>query len=303
MKTAQKKPFKQISFLFLIGFTGIAWGACSRTQFGGGSGTRSPGSENGVDKNGNAPGSNPNGTNGGPGSTIPTNEDIMNSGKLQPGNDGISGTQDDYVQRPGQDGQMGTNDDTATFAGPDGKFGTSDDKTVLAGPDGKFGTEDDIVTANPPPAVGAENWETASCVKGDKIEFEWTGPIKDCFKQGKTWDFDTSTCVEIRAAKFTCDWATVTEELTKAELLTPVIQAAPGSGAKLISCGQSQDGKRIVVQFVKEPSSGKVDCKNIKSAGAVTTGCYTDYSPNPPPPIPTDPEERKKQVYGCLNKL
>lgn len=297
-----KYPIKHYTLAALISFSGLYWIACSKAQFGGGSGTRSPATNDGVGKNGSGSGS-PGGTGtNGTTSDVTSLEDLMNNGKLQPGNDGISGSQDDYVQRPGQDGQMGTTDDTATFAGPDGKFGTADDKTVLAGPDGKFGTQDDIPTTVGP-VVGSDDWDTAPCVKGDKIEFEWTGPIKECFKQGKTWDFDSSACVEIRTAKFTCDWATVTSELTKAELLTPVIQAAPGAGAKLISCGQSQDGKRIVVQFVKEPSSGKIDCKNVKSAGAVTTGCYTDYSPNSPPPIPTDPEEKKRQVYSCLNKL
>ena len=302
MNTTRKLMLRHMSWGILMAISGAHWAACSKAQFGSGTQTRSPNAEAEVGKNGPGAATGVSGDNAASNDGVTTLEDLLNSGKREPGQDGILGNQDDYVQRPGQDGQMGTSDDTATFAGPDGKLGTSDDKTVLAGPDGKFGTSDDIPTSNPP-VVGVENWETASCVKGDKIEFDWSGPVKECFNQGKTWDFDTSTCVEIRAAKFTCDWATITAELTKAELITPVIKGAPATGAKLISCGQSQDGKRIVVQFVKEPSSGKVDCKNVKSAGAVTTGCYTDYSPNSPPPVPTDPVEKKKQVYGCLNKL
>lgn len=297
--------FKRYYIISLtIGCLGGSFGmiACSKAQFGGNNGARDAAddanSKNGTGT-GTGAGANTSATNP---NDIKSVEDLLNTGKQQPGEDGVLGTSDDYVQLPGKDNQMGTTDDTATFPGPDGKFGTSDDKTVLAGPDGKFGTSDDVSTQNPI-TTGTENWDTAPCVKGDKVEFQWTGPIKECFDQGKTWDFDSKTCVAIRKAEFTCDWNTVTAELTKADLLTPVLKDAPGTGAKLISCGQSQDKKRIVVQWVKEPKSGTVDCKNVSSLGGVTTGCYTDYTPELPPPLPTDPEEKKRQVYGCLNKL
>lgn len=281
--------------------------ACSKAQFGGNTGSRGVVEEDGQGKNatGNGDTESPASSTTPPG--IKTVEDLLTVGKKEPGPDGVLGTPDDYVQLPGKDNKLGTTDDTATYPGPDGKYGTADDKTVLAGPDGKFGTPDDIATQNPitPPApvIGTENWDTAPCVKGDKVDFQWTGPIKECFDQSKTWDFDSGTCVAIRKAEFTCDWATVTAELSRAELLTPTLRDAPGTGAKLVSCGQSQDKKRTVVQWVKEPKSGRVDCKNVSSLGGVTTGCYTDYSPEAPPPVPTDPEEKKRQVYGCLNKL
>jgi hypothetical protein len=142
------------------------------------------------------------------------------------------------------------------------------------------------------------------CVEGDKVNVNWSGDIKECIiDQGKTYNFDSNACTEMRKSEWECTWDNIKAEMKKLGLSSNVINKDSESGAKLVSCGQSQDGNRIVAQWVKLPSSGSVDCKAAKSPGNITTGCYTLYVDEQPPPKPTNIEEERKQVFDCMNSL
>ena len=86
-------------------------------------------------------------------------------------------------------------------------------------------------------------------------------------------------------------------------LLTETLKADAAAGAKLISCGQSADGNRIAVQWVKLTNSPTQSCNTIQQGAGITTGCYTHYvDAAPPPPAKTD-EERRQRVYACLGSI
>ncbi len=141
------------------------------------------------------------------------------------------------------------------------------------------------------------------CIKGDKLNFEWTGDIKKCLiDEGKTYNFDTNSCMNMRKASFDCDWDNIKSEMKKIGLTSSVIENDSKEGAKLVSCGQSKDGNRIVAQWVKLPEEG-FDCKSKKTPANITTGCYTMYVDEAPPPDPETAEEKKQQVADCMDNL
>ncbi|MFW7381692.1 MAG: hypothetical protein ACOH5I_22985 [Oligoflexus sp.] len=142
-----------------------------------------------------------------------------------------------------------------------------------------------------------------SCVEGDKIVVPWSGPVKECFDQGKTYNFDTKTCAEIRKAEFSCDWETLQAKLLEKNLLSNTLKEDAASGAKLVSCGQSADGNRIAVQWVKITNIETQTCNTLREGAGVTTGCYTHYVNQQPPPPPATVEERRQRVFDCLNTL
>jgi len=162
-------------------------------------------------------------------------------------------------------------------------------------------------TTSGPSALGAgiNGPNGGACVSGDKINFNWQGDVKSCIvDQHKSYNFDAKTCMPIRQAQFTCDWANVRNELQKRRLLTDVLESDFENGAKLVSCGQSADSNRIVVQWVKPAPKTQVDCNNISSGGQIMTGCYTLWDdPKLEPPPPANDAEKRQQVFGCMNQL
>lgn len=142
-----------------------------------------------------------------------------------------------------------------------------------------------------------------TCTEGDKIVVPWTGPAKDCIDQGKTYLFDTKTCADIRKATFSCDWATLQEKLREKALLSETLKNEAASGAKLISCGQSADGDRIAVQWVKLTANPTLSCAKVQQGGGITTGCYTHYPDGNVPPPAANVEERRQRVFACLKQL
>ncbi len=160
----------------------------------------------------------------------------------------------------------------------------------------------DAKAEQPAPIVTSSN-PLLECVKGDQIVVPWSGPVKECMDQGKTWQFDTKTCTEIRSAPFTCDWATLQGKLQDLDLLSATLQKDAAEGAKLISCGQAADGNRIAVQWVKLNEVSGVSCNSILQGAGVTTGCYTHYVGQQPPPPANSEEEKRQRVQSCLQNL
>lgn len=166
----------------------------------------------------------------------------------------------------------------------------------------------DEASSGTPPAEPAANFDAVSsgpgvdpCTEGDKIVVPWTGAAKDCIDQGKTYLFDSKTCVEMRKSSFSCDWATLQEKLKEKALLSDTLKNEAANGAKLISCGQSADGNRIAVQWVKPTSN--LSCQKVQLGGGITTGCYTHYEDGNPPPPATSDEEKRQRVFNCLKQL
>ena len=143
-----------------------------------------------------------------------------------------------------------------------------------------------------------------ACTKGDKVNVSWGGAIDDCLlRQGRTYNFDTNTCTEMRRASFDCNWPNVLDAMTKLGISTTILERDSQQGAKLVSCGQSADGNRIVAQWIKPPKGQDIDCESSLDPGSITTGCYTFYVNQEPPPLPTNVDEKRKPVFACMNSL
>ena len=140
-----------------------------------------------------------------------------------------------------------------------------------------------------------------ACVSGDKVNVAWTGDVKACLvDQGKTYNFESSTCTAMRQATFTCDWSTVQAQLTQRGLLTDTIKNDAANGAKLVTCGQSQDGHRIVVQWIRSNNSGVGDnCSAGQPSSYIMTGCYRDDKIE----TWTTEDQRRSLVFACMNSL
>jgi hypothetical protein len=144
-------------------------------------------------------------------------------------------------------------------------------------------------------------------VDGDKVYIHWTGEQMDCIvDKSQTYNFDTKACTKMPQASFDCSWDSFFDEMEDRGITpTDKMKAARTAGAKLVTCGQSSDGDRIVVQWLNPPDGG-FSCKPQDSAmpGLIVTGCYTKYKPGEPvPAAPKDKAEQTKQVYDCMNKL
>lgn len=154
-----------------------------------------------------------------------------------------------------------------------------------------------------PNGCGASE-EPKECVSGDKVNIKWTGPVGDCIGQGKTYNFEEKKCAEMNQAQFDCNWGNVKAELEKRSLLTDVLREDSENGGKLVTCGQSGDGNRIVVQWIKAEDAQGIDCNDGNSSHHITTGCYTVYtSKDEQPPQANSKEEKSQQVFDCMNKL
>ena len=189
------------------------------------------------------------------------------------------------------------------FAGSDGGAKSSEEDAGEGGP-GCSEAPKEGESASLMCGTNTTNQDPPACVDGDKVNIQWTGPEKDCFDQGKTYNFEEKKCAEMRQAQFECNWSAVKGELEKLGLLTDVLRNDADGGAKLVSCGSSADGMRIVVQWIKPSDVQGIDCAAGASSGSTVTGCYTKYGAGEvlPPPA-ANKEERSKQVYECMNQL
>lgn len=162
--------------------------------------------------------------------------------------------------------------------------------------------------SDPPPKSNeideppAELPPTDECVEGDKVNIKWVGPIKECIiDQGKSYNFESQTCTEMRQAEWECTWDNIKAEMKERGLSSSVLEKDSETGAKLVTCGQSKDGNRIVAQWARQPEGG-FDCNASSKLPKIITGCYTLYK-GEVPPAPETEEEQRKQVFDCMNSL
>ena len=145
----------------------------------------------------------------------------------------------------------------------------------------------------------------AACTT-DQVKLDWSGDEKACIDKGQTWAFDTGKCMDIRKAAFDCTWSNAIAELDKKGLTTQTIKDDSAAGAKLVSCGQSQDGNRIVIQWIKvADGAAQVACTGGASPlqHHITTGCYTYYASGAVPDAATTQAEKDARVYACLSSI
>lgn len=183
-------------------------------------------------------------------------------------------------------------------------FGGSQSANAPGSSDCKSDDADCDPSSTPPQADASPG--TEDCSQGDKLDIPWSGAVKECLiDQGRTYNFEQKKCTEMKQATFSCSWDTVIKQLDDRGLLSSVLESDSKSGAKLVTCGQSTDGNRIVVQWVSLPESGEpIDCKRASTGASITTGCYTLYKQGESrPPEATTDEERAQQVYDCMNQL
>jgi hypothetical protein len=157
------------------------------------------------------------------------------------------------------------------------------------------------IAGDPTPENAVDEKGVGGCVDGDRIIFAFSGAVKECIDSGRTWHFETKTCVAMPQAAFTCDWETLQGKLSELNLLTETLKKDAAAGAKLVSCGQSADGNRVAVQWLR-PVSG-VSCEKLQEGFGVTTGCYTHYVDRDPPPPAANDAERRARVSECLKSL
>jgi len=151
--------------------------------------------------------------------------------------------------------------------------------------------------STPDPATTAE----VPCDKANVLKDAFPEEISSCYESGRVFNFDSNECVQMKSAKFTCDFNTVISELRKIGLASPDVEAAATKATSiLIGCGQSEDSQRIVVQWINVPEGN--GCKNI-TPGLTVTGCFTNFGTKTPPPPPTSKEERDSRTYACMNEL
>ncbi len=183
-------------------------------------------------------------------------------------------------------------------------FSCTQKKSFSAAPAAATEADASAIAIDPPsvePVVSTDEKSLGECVDGDRVIFAFSGAVKECIDSGRTWHFESKTCMAMPKASFTCDWTTLQGKLTELNLLTDTLKKDYAAGAKLVSCGQSADGNRIAVQWLR-PVSG-VSCEKLQEGFGITTGCYTHYVDRDPPPPATTDAERRERVSECLKSL
>ena len=164
------------------------------------------------------------------------------------------------------------------------------------------------VESHPTPAPKSGNAAAKapdnSCKPGQSVEVKWSGPAQDCIEnQRGTFNFGLGLCAKMRKSPFSCDWATVVPLLRDKGLLSSTLQKASTDGSKLVSCSQSQDESRVVVQWISADALSQDVCSYNSANVKINTGCYMEYASDQIPPAPKTDAERDKIVYDCMNNL
>ncbi len=152
---------------------------------------------------------------------------------------------------------------------------------------------------------GPGNGGAVQCDASGNKSVTWTGAAKDCIEgQKKMFNFGTGECMTMAQAKFDCTWEKATAELQAKDLLSDKLRAGSTDGSILVSCGQSADGNKIVVQWIKKTEGTALPgCGASLSDQYITTGCYQQFAAGQALPDVSTPEKEKEYVYGCLNTL
>ena len=122
--------------------------------------------------------------------------------------------------------------------------------------------------------------------------------IKDCIAAEKIYHFDWEKCTDVpKASSYDCTFEGVKAALAEKSFSTESIDAAIEKSAKLIACGEKNDGDTIVIQWW---SPGEDQC--IFDGADTTTACFKHYSSEEEPPDPTSQEEIRAAVKACIEE-
>jgi hypothetical protein len=160
------------------------------------------------------------------------------------------------------------------------------------------GSATPVVSPEPPP--GTDTAVADECIDGDKVTFKYDAAIQKCIDEGKLYNFDGKVCTSMPPATFDCAFDKLLSALAALGLKSKMLEEARSNGAKLVGCGQSDDGKTIVAQWYNVPEAKTVDCETTFSGGGITTGCYKKYSSGSLPTLDTK-EKQDQFVLDCMN--
>ncbi len=135
----------------------------------------------------------------------------------------------------------------------------------------------------------------------DFAKLEYPQDVQDCLKQDKLYNFDAKGCTTMGKALWECSYASIKAEITNLTLSTSPLDKQQNAGAKLIGCGASNDGTKIIAQyFVKNASTSTKDCKFLNK-GKVISVCFQQFV-DVAPPVPTTDAEKKAYVASCMTE-
>lgn len=155
------------------------------------------------------------------------------------------------------------------------------------------------------PNIGGPADPEACNEADDKLDFQYTDKdVQACNDSGKIWDFYKNECSQAgQSTSFTCDFETIIKQIgdfgiNPTDKLTrgAAGDSKDGKVIKLVACGEANNGKTIIAQWVELPE-GKVCQPN--QAEFVTTGCYAKSDANIDPNMDTD--TLLKWTSSCLN--
>ncbi len=135
----------------------------------------------------------------------------------------------------------------------------------------------------------------------DFAALEFPEKIKACLTQDKVFNYDADACTTMGKALWTCDFATLTTNLTDIELATAPLDKERSNGGKLIGCGASNDGLKIIAQFFyKNAKAPANDCK-FSAQGKVVSVCFQKFT-DVAPAVPTTDAAKKAYVASCMTE-
>lgn len=138
-----------------------------------------------------------------------------------------------------------------------------------------------------------------SCAPGE-LEVKFDDNIQACFDSNGIWDFSRNICLENVRSSFNCDFDSLTKAINDAGMATPSKITQAIGKAKLIACGEKNDGNTIIAQWVYPPSGSK--CEHTKQDGLPVTGCYRKRLDGEASLDRSDPEAVKAFVNACLGE-
>ncbi len=199
-------------------------------------------------------------------------------------------------------------DDKICFESNGAKCAPTDQTCITAGGNPQSSDTDPLSPTPTTPTTtsgGPGKGGAVQCDASGKKSIAWTGPAKTCIEdQKKMFNFSTGECMTMAQAKFECNWEKASAELEQRGLLTDKLRAGTTDGSILVSCGQSQDGNKIVVQWIRATAGNPApECGASLSDQYITTGCYQQFGAGEALPDVSTPEKERAYVFGCLSTL
>lgn len=143
----------------------------------------------------------------------------------------------------------------------------------------------------------ADGSNSSECVDPEAALYKFPKEIQDCMDQGFIWDYSRSQCSPIEKASFACTYESLLAAIESQGNGKPqAIVNAHEKGAVFTACGEKDDGRMIIAQWVVSHQLGDT-CEPKKVEAIPVTGCYRHMLN---PPVLQTPEEVETFVAECL---